>query len=89
MALTEAAQEAIWLKAFLCELGEISLNEAVKIYEDNRGLIPLTKNPECHKRTKHIDISLSLRAGEGQRRSRSAPILLDEGHEGRLDDEAN
>ena len=55
MALTEAVQEAIWLKAFLCELGEMSINEAVKIHEDNQGSIALAKNPECHKRTKHID----------------------------------
>ena len=27
MALTEAAQEAIWLKAFLCELGEMKGND--------------------------------------------------------------
>ncbi|POM77867.1 RxLR effector candidate protein [Phytophthora palmivora] len=29
---------------------------AVKIYEDNQGSIALAKNPEFHKRTKHIDI---------------------------------
>ncbi|GMF64476.1 unnamed protein product [Phytophthora fragariaefolia] len=29
---------------------------AVKIYEDNQGAIALAKNPEFHKRTKHIDI---------------------------------
>ena len=31
-------------------------NQAVKIYEDNQGLIALAKNPEFRKRTKHIDI---------------------------------
>ncbi|GMF32514.1 unnamed protein product [Phytophthora lilii] len=31
-------------------------DEAVKIYEDNQGSIALAKNPEFHKRTKHIDI---------------------------------
>ena len=31
-------------------------NTAVKIYEDNQGSIALAKNPEFHKRTKHIDI---------------------------------
>ena len=56
MALTESVQEAIWLKTFLCELGEMSLNEAVKIHEDNQGSIALAKNPEYHKCTKHIDI---------------------------------
>ena len=56
MALTEAIQEAIWLKAFLCELGEMKHDEAVKVYEDNQGAIALAKNPEFHKRTKHIGI---------------------------------
>ena len=56
MALSEATQEAIWLKTFLCELGEMTLNDAVKVYEDNQGSIALAKNPEFHKRTKHIDI---------------------------------
>ena len=35
MALSEAAQEAVWLKTFLSELGETSISDAVKIYEDN------------------------------------------------------
>ncbi|GMF35227.1 unnamed protein product [Phytophthora lilii] len=56
MALTEATQEALWLKAFLCELGEMKSDEAVKIYESNQGSMALAKNPEFHKRTKHIDI---------------------------------
>ena len=56
MALSEATQEAVWLKVFLCELGETSSDEAIKIYEDNQGSIALAKNPEFHKRTKHIDI---------------------------------
>ena len=56
MALSEATQEAVWLKAFLCDLGEMSSNSAVKIYENNQGSIALAKNPAFHKRTKHIDI---------------------------------
>ena len=56
MALSEATQEAVWLKAFFGELDEMANDQAVKIYEDNQGLIALAKNPEFHKRTKHIDI---------------------------------
>ncbi|GMG18459.1 unnamed protein product [Phytophthora fragariaefolia] len=56
MALTEATQEAIWLKAFLCEIGEMETKSTIKIYENNQGSIALAKNPEFHKRTKHIDI---------------------------------
>ena len=33
MTLSEARQEAMWLKAFLCELGEMSSDSAVKIYK--------------------------------------------------------
>ncbi|CEG39928.1 rna-dependent dna polymerase [Plasmopara halstedii] len=52
----ETTHEAIWLKTFLCELGEIRDEDPVKIFEDNQGSIALAKNPEFHKRTKHIDI---------------------------------
>lgn len=44
------------VEGFLCELGEITSDEAIKIYEDNQGSIALAKNPEFLKRTKHIDI---------------------------------
>ncbi|TMW61094.1 hypothetical protein Poli38472_014555 [Pythium oligandrum] len=56
MALSEATQEAVWLKSFMCELGEDSGNGALTVFEDNQGAIALAKNPEFHKRTKHIDI---------------------------------
>jgi len=56
MALSEATQEAVWLKAFMRELGEDVGDGALTVYEDNQGAIALAKNPEFHKRTKHIDI---------------------------------
>ena len=56
MALSEATQEAVWLNTFLIELGDMHKDDAVKIYEDNQGSIALAKNPQFHKRTKHIDI---------------------------------
>ena len=34
----------------------MSLDSAVKTYEDNQGSIALTKNLAYYKRTKHIDI---------------------------------
>uniref|UniRef100_A0AAV1TWQ2 Uncharacterized protein n=1 Tax=Peronospora matthiolae TaxID=2874970 RepID=A0AAV1TWQ2_9STRA len=45
MALSEATQEAVWLKVFLCELDEMTSNQAIKIFEDDQGSIALTKNP--------------------------------------------
>uniref|UniRef100_A0AAV1UAD0 Uncharacterized protein n=1 Tax=Peronospora matthiolae TaxID=2874970 RepID=A0AAV1UAD0_9STRA len=68
MALSEATQEAVWLRVFLCELGEMTSNQAVKIFEDDQGSIALAKNPEFHKRTKHIDIRYHFareKVGEG------------------------
>ena len=56
MALSEATQEAVWLKAFMRELGEDTGGGALTVDEDNQGAIALAKNPEFHKRTKHIDI---------------------------------
>ena len=38
------------------EFGEDAGNDALKVFEDNQGAIALSKNPEFHKRTKHIDI---------------------------------
>ncbi|KAJ0389462.1 hypothetical protein ATCC90586_011528 [Pythium insidiosum] len=58
MALLEANQEAVWLKAFMQELGEVTGDHALTVYEDNQGAIALAKNPEFHKRTKHIDIQM-------------------------------
>ena len=57
MALLEATKEAVWLTVFLWELGEIASDEAIKMFEDKQGSIALAKNPEFHKRTRHIDIS--------------------------------
>jgi hypothetical protein len=53
-AAVSAANEAIWLRQLLEDLGFIQ--STVAIYEDNQACIALTKNPEDHKRTKHIQI---------------------------------
>jgi hypothetical protein len=53
-AAVSAANEAIWLKQLLLELR--CPQEMITIYEDNQACIALTKNPENHKRTKHIQI---------------------------------
>lgn len=55
MAISAAVQEGLWLKAFLKEINEYNQEELI-INEDNQGCIAITKNPENHQRTKHIDI---------------------------------
>ena len=55
MAATQAAREAVWWRTFLTELGHPP-STAITVHSDNQGAIALAKNPEHHKRTKHIDI---------------------------------
>ncbi|KAG2869783.1 hypothetical protein PC114_g27686 [Phytophthora cactorum] len=47
MALSEATQEAVWLKVFLCELGEMANDEA-DFYEDE-GIEQQTTVPYAHQ----------------------------------------
>jgi hypothetical protein len=54
IAATEAAKEAIWFRTFLEELG--FPQETTILYEDNEACILLSKNPQLHSRTKHIQI---------------------------------
>uniref|UniRef100_A0AAV1V3K5 Integrase catalytic domain-containing protein n=1 Tax=Peronospora matthiolae TaxID=2874970 RepID=A0AAV1V3K5_9STRA len=55
IALYAAAQEAVWLRLLLSDIG-VEVGAATTIYEDNQGCIALAKNPVYHARTKHIDI---------------------------------
>ena len=55
MALSSAAQEAIWMRQLLSELKGESLKPAT-IFEDNQSAICLSKNPQFHGRSKHIGI---------------------------------
>ena len=54
IGLTYAAQEAIWLKELLLELGYPQ--QSVEIFEDNQACIKLAMNPQQHSRTKHIQV---------------------------------
>lgn len=55
VALCTAAQEAVWLRRLLEELGQEQVTPTL-INEDNQGTIAMAKNPVSHARTKHIDI---------------------------------
>lgn len=53
IAGSEAIRELIWMKRLLTELiGSFSCT----LHMDNASAIKLVKNPEQHKRTKHIDV---------------------------------
>ena len=55
VALSEAAREAMWLYQLYGELGYPQTNP-ILILGDNNGSIAMAKNPEFHKRSKHVDI---------------------------------
>lgn len=54
-AATQATKEAIWLRNILKELG-LEQKSSTTIYCDNQAAIALSRNPEYHARSKHVDI---------------------------------
>ena len=56
IALASAAQEAIWLSRLLAEITNKPVKSMV-INEDNQLAICLSKNPQFHGRSKHIESS--------------------------------
>lgn len=55
MAASHAIKELIWLKRLLAELSPVKMGLPT-FFMDNQSAIRLVKNPEFHKRTKHIDV---------------------------------
>lgn len=55
MAVCEAVKEAIWLKQLLHDNG-YPYEEPTMIKVDNQSAIKLIRNPEFHKRSKHMDV---------------------------------
>ena len=57
MALTQGVKESIWLGELLRGLGAQKHGKEIRELQcDNQGAMALTRNPEYHARTKHIDI---------------------------------
>ena len=54
VAAAEAAKESVWINRLLSEIG-YRCALGTKLFIDNQSAIRLIKNPEFHKRTKHID----------------------------------
>ena len=55
IALSSAAQEAVWMRALNSDLKN-QPSEPTVIFEDNQSAICLAKNPQFHGRSKHINI---------------------------------
>jgi len=54
MAASESCKEAVFIEAYLSELGE-SDGKPVALHVDNIGARDLAYNPEHHQRVKHIE----------------------------------
>ena len=58
MAASEAAQEAIWVKEYITDLGVIpNASGPIKLFCDNTRAIALAKEPRFHKKTRHISVT--------------------------------
>ena len=57
-AAVSAANEGLWIKQLLMDLG--IEQQSITMYEDNQACIALTKNPQDHKRTKHIQVKYHI-----------------------------
>lgn len=67
VAAAAAAKEAMWLRKLVSNIEGTSLNTTT-LYVDNQSAIKLARNPEFHKRSKHIDVRyhyLRERVSEG------------------------
>ena len=60
IAASEAANEGVWMREFISDLGVIpSASGLMKIFCDNIGAIALAKESRFDKRTKHIKRSFN------------------------------
>lgn len=55
MSISETLKELLWLRALLKSLG-LKQSEETQLKVDNQAAIAISKNPEFHKRTKHIGV---------------------------------
>lgn len=55
IAASEATRELVWLNRLFGEILAKNVNESI-LFMDNQSAIRLIKNPEFHKRSKHIDV---------------------------------
>ena len=55
IAASEATKEAIWLRKLLLDIGHGCIGPTA-LNVDNQSAIKLSRNPEFHRRSKHIDV---------------------------------
>ena len=57
--MASATQEAVWLRKLATDV-KLDFKGPVLIYEDNQSTIAMSKNPQFHGRSKHIDIKFDF-----------------------------
>lgn len=55
VAVCEATKETVWMRNLLQNIG-LEQSAPTVLFCDNQSAIRLVRNPEFHKRTKHIDV---------------------------------
>ena len=56
VAASEASKKAVWLRKSIIELEIVpDMNLPITLYCDNSGAVANSKDPRCHKRSRHID----------------------------------
>jgi hypothetical protein len=57
IACAEAAKEAVWIRNFINDLRIPGIHiDTVPLYIDSNSALKLTRNPEFHNKSKHIDV---------------------------------
>jgi len=56
VALSKAVRKVCWLQNLYTELGLLNEEVPMQILGDNDGSIAMARNPQFHKRSKHIDL---------------------------------
>jgi len=57
IAGAEAAKEAVWIQNFINDLRIPGIHiDSIPLYIDNNSALKLSRNPEFHSRSKHIDV---------------------------------
>ncbi|KRY80590.1 Retrovirus-related Pol polyprotein from transposon TNT 1-94 [Trichinella pseudospiralis] len=58
VAASEATKDMMWLMTLFAEVTEVKQKPI--LFADNMGAVKLSKNPEFHKRSKHIDGKIDI-----------------------------
>jgi Reverse transcriptase (RNA-dependent DNA polymerase)/gag-polypeptide of LTR copia-type/Pol polyprotein, beta-barrel domain/GAG-pre-integrase domain/Integrase core domain/Domain of unknown function (DUF4219)/Zinc knuckle len=58
VAMASAVKEAVWLNLLDRELKGLETSNAMTVYSDSQSAMAHARNPTCHAKGKHIDISL-------------------------------